>query len=74
MACAFAGATLSIVPTARSARTEAPRRATLVRNRRAFFSAGVGMGRVYGPAGSLHYRIIARRIAALRRPPQATAA
>ena len=33
----------SIVPTARSARTDAPRRATLAMKRSAFFSAGVGM-------------------------------
>jgi hypothetical protein len=39
--------TLSIVPTARSARTDAPNKATLERKSRAFFSAGVGMGPRY---------------------------
>jgi len=32
-----------MAPTARSARTDAPSKATLARKRRAFFSAGVGM-------------------------------
>jgi hypothetical protein len=41
----FPAGTFSIVPTALSARTDAPRRMTLARNRRAFFSAGVGMPR-----------------------------
>jgi len=39
----FPVGTFSIVPTALSARTDAPRRMTLARKRRAFFSAGVGM-------------------------------
>jgi hypothetical protein len=46
IALEFAGASLSIVPTARNARTETPSSATLVRKSSAFFSAGVGMGRV----------------------------
>ena len=43
---ASAAGTASIVPTARNARTEAPRRPTLARKRSAFFSAGVGMSGV----------------------------
>ena len=41
----FPVGTFSIVPTALSARTDAPRRMTLARKRRAFFSAGVGIPR-----------------------------
>ena len=60
-ACMFDSGTWSIVPTARNARTEAPRSATLARKRRAFFSAGVGMPQFYAGRAAQYHRIRARR-------------
>ena len=73
----LAGGTFSIVPTARSARTDAPSRATLARKRRALFSEGVGMAPDYNhawnPPGSNHFATDQRAIesrAPLPRPRQ----